>query len=144
MLLVSIASLLGVFILNLMLGIKYGFGFRHYWFFESLHFLSGFFLAMFLSNFTDSKIFIFLGIATVSFLWEIAEYLIGKVPELSINFKKAFSLKKNMNLQPKLQDTILDIILNFAGAVVFIYFIEIWIRKISIFSTFSFISHYNV
>ena len=75
---------------------------------------------MFLSNFTDSKIFIFLGIATVSFLWEIAEYLIGKVPELSINFKKAFSLKKNMNLQPKLQDTILDIILNFAGAVGFI------------------------
>ena len=122
MFLISIIILLGIFILNLMFGIKYGFGFRHYWFFDTLHFLSGFFLAMFLANFTDSKILIFVGIAAVSFLWETAEYLIGKIPKLSIGFKKAFDLKENVNLQPKWPDTILDVILNFAGAAIFVYF----------------------
>lgn len=121
MLLVSILGLSGLFILNLFFGIKYGFGFRHYWFFETLHFLSGFFMAMFLANFTYSKILIFAGIAVASFFWEIAEYLIGKIPKLSAGFKKTFDLKKNMNLQPKWQDTTLDIILNFAGAAIFMY-----------------------
>lgn len=122
MLIVSIISLIGLFVLNLVFGIKYSFGFRHYWFFETLHFLSGFFLAMFLTNFADSKILIFAGIAVVSFLWETAEYLLWKIPKLSAGFKKTFSLKKNMNIQPKWQDTILDIILNFIGAAIFVYF----------------------
>lgn len=123
MLLTSIIGLVGLFILNLMFGIKYGFGFRHYWFFETLHFLSGFFMAMFLANFTSSKILIFLGIALVSFLWETTEYLIGKIPKLSSQLKKTFDLRRNMNLRPKWQDTVLDIILNFAGAAVFVYFL---------------------
>lgn len=122
MLLISTIGLLGLFVLNLMFGIKYGFGLRHYWFFEVLHFLGGFFLAMFLANFTDLKILIFAGIAIVSFLWETAEYLLGKIPKLSAGFKKTFDLKKNINLQPKWQDTILDVILNFTGATVFVYF----------------------
>ena len=122
MFLISIIILLGIFILNLMFGIKYGFGFRHYWFFDTLHFLSGFFLAMFLANFTDSKILIFVGIAAVSFLWETAEYLIGKIPRLSVGFKETFSLGKNIDTRPKWPDTILDVILNFAGAAIFVYF----------------------
>lgn len=122
MLIISIIGLFGIFILNLIFGIKYGFGFRHYWFFETLHFLSGFFLAMFFASSTDSKILIFLGITIVSFLWETAEYLLGKNPKLLSGFKKTFNLKKNMNIQPKWQDTTLDIVLNFAGAAVFVYF----------------------
>ncbi len=122
MLPISAIVLLGLFILNLTFGIKYGFGFRHYWFFETLHFLGGFFLAMFLANFTYSKILIFIGIAIVSFLWEMAEYLLGKIPKLSAGFKKAFDLKKNVNLKPKWQDAILDVILNFSGTTVFLYF----------------------
>lgn len=123
MLIILITGLLGLFILNLAFGIKYDFGFRHYWFFEALHFLGGFFLVMLSANFTDSKILIFIVIAIVSFLWEASEYLLGKIPKLSASFKKTFSLKKNMNIQPKWQDTILDIILNFTGAAVFVYFI---------------------
>ncbi|MDO8743438.1 MAG: hypothetical protein Q7J30_02730 [Candidatus Azambacteria bacterium] len=123
MLLISVIGLLGLFALNLMLGIKYGFGFRHYWFFETLHFLGGFFMAMFLTNFTSSKILIFVSIAAASFLWEFAEYLLGKIPKLSTGFKKTFDLKKNVNIRPKWQDTVLDIILNFAGAAVFVYFV---------------------
>lgn len=80
-------------------------------------------MAMFLANFVDSKILVFIGIAIVSFLWETAEYLIGKSSKLSAGFKKTFDLKKNMNLRPKWQDTVLDVILNFAGAAVFVYFL---------------------
>lgn len=123
MFLISTISLLGIFILNLIFGIKYGFGFRHYWFFETLHFLGGFFFAMFLADFIDSKILIFVGIAIISFLWEITEYLIGKSSKLSTGFKKTFDLKKNINLRPKWQDTLLDVILNFAGATIFVYFL---------------------
>ena len=80
-------------------------------------------MAMFLANFTDLKILIFIGIAIVSFLWEFAEYLIGKIPKLSAGFKETFDLKKNLNLQPKWSDTFLDVILNFAGAAIFVYFL---------------------
>lgn len=81
-------------------------------------------MAMFLANLTDSKIFIFVGIAIVSFLWETVEYLFGKITKLSFMFKKIFDLKKSADIRPKWQDTILDIILNFAGATVFVYFIK--------------------
>ena len=80
-------------------------------------------MAMFLANFTYSKILIFVGIAIVSFLWETTEYLLGKIPKLSTGFKKALDLKKNLNLQPKWSDTFLDVILNFAGAAIFVYFL---------------------
>lgn len=80
-------------------------------------------MAMFLVNFVDSKTSIFIGIAAVSFFWEFAEYLIGKIPELSSGFKKIFSLGKNIDTRPNWKDTIFDIILNFSGAAIFIYFI---------------------
>lgn len=124
MLIGSIIVLVGLFVINIVFGMYYGFGFRHYWFFEILHFLGGFFMAMFLANFIDSKILIFIGIATVSFFWEITEYFIGKNPKLSYGFKKTFDLKRGTNLQPKWQDTFLDIILNFGGAIIFVYFIS--------------------
>lgn len=122
MLTMSILILLLLFILNLTFGIKYGFGFQHYWFFETLHFLSGFFLAMFLSGFFDSKILIFTGIAIASSIWESAEYLIEKIPKLSAGFKK-FSNAGNADLRLKWQDTLLDVILNFSGAAIFAYFV---------------------
>ena len=80
-------------------------------------------MAMFLSNFTDSKILIFIGIAIVSFFLEAAEYMLWKTPKLSAGFKKIFDLKKNADIKPKWRDTILDIILNFSGAAVFLYFL---------------------
>ena len=119
MLLLSVIGLLGLFILNLMFGMKYGFGFRHYWFPETLHFLGGFFMAMFLANFTNSKILIFVGLAAVTFLWELVEYLIPRFKKLPRYYEKTFNVKYVSN---GLGDTVLDIILNFAGAAIFMYF----------------------
>ena len=64
-----------------------------------------------------------MSIAGLLSLWETAEYLLGENQKLSVGFKKFFNLKKNMNLRPEWQDTILDIILNFAGAAVFVYLV---------------------
>ncbi|MDP3004192.1 MAG: hypothetical protein Q8N43_01655 [Candidatus Azambacteria bacterium] len=122
MLITSLLGLIIIFTANIVFGMRYGFGFRHYWFFELLHFWGGFFVAMFLANFINSYILIFVGLTIVSFLWEISEYLIGRNSKLSGGIKKTFGLKDNVNLQPKWQDTILDVILNFAGATVFVYF----------------------
>jgi hypothetical protein len=101
----SVIALGGLFLVNILFGMKLGFGFRHYWFFELEHFLGGFFVAMFLSNFTDSAVLIFIGLAAVTFLWEFAEYLIAR-------FRKTAA--------PGWKDTMLDIFLNFLGATIFI------------------------
>lgn len=121
MLLISITGLLGLFILNLTFGMKYGFGFRHYWFPETLHFLGGFFMAMFLANFLNSAILIFAGLAAVAFLWELAEYLIPRFKKAARYYEKTFNIKYVSN---GWGDTILDIILNFTGAAIFIYFVS--------------------
>ena len=71
--------------------------------------MGGFFVAMFLSNFTDSAILIFVELVAVTFLWEFAEYSIAR-------FRK--------NTAPGWKDTILDIFLNFLGAAIFILFIK--------------------
>ncbi len=101
----SIIALAGLFVLNLLFGMKLKFSYRHYWFFELEHFLGGFFVAMFLSNFVGSIIAIFSGLAIVTLVWEVTEYLIAR-------FRKSIA--------PKWKDTILDIFLNFLGAIIFI------------------------
>ncbi|MBI2446555.1 MAG: hypothetical protein HYV51_01900 [Parcubacteria group bacterium] len=120
MLLISIAGLLGLFILNLTFGMKYGFGFRHYWFPETEHFLGGFFMAMFLSNFTNSAVLIFIGLGVITFLWELMEYLIAYFKKSTDYMKKTFKIK---NVNSGWKDTIFDIFLNFSGAAIFVYFI---------------------
>src|SRR3989344_2032039 len=117
MLIFSIFGLAGLFIINIFFGMYYGFGPRHYWFFEAEHFLGGFFVAMFLSNFTDSVVSIFLGLVIVTFLWELSEYLISQFQKSANYMKKTFHLK---SVATSWKDTILDIILNFFGAAVFI------------------------
>jgi len=119
MFLISIAGLSGLFILDLTFGMKYGFGFRHYWFPELEHFLGGFFMAMFLSNFTNSTVLIFIGLAAITFLWELAEYLIARFRKSADYYEKIFKIKY---VNSGWQDTILDIFLNFFGAAIFVYF----------------------
>lgn len=116
MIILSIVVIAGLFILNLIFGMYFGFGIRHYWFFEALHFLAGFFIAMFLLEFTKSYQTIFLILVIVSFIWELSEYLLFKLSTLSKLFKKTFNFKPEY----KLDDTILDLTLNFAGATTFI------------------------
>ena len=117
MLIFSIIALAGLFVLNLLFGMKFKFGYKHYWFFELEHFLGGFFVAMFLSNFTNSVISIFIGLAVVTFLWELAEYLISRFRKSASYLKRSFHIK---NVNPKWKDTTLDIFLNFLGAIIFI------------------------
>ena len=97
----------------------YRFGYRHYWFFESLHFLGGFFVASFFSNFFNSSVWILIGLSIVVFLWESAEVLVAKIPVSARYLRKTFKQKDAM---PKLWDTVLDITLDFIGALIFIYF----------------------
>lgn len=118
MITLSLLALFFLFFLSIVVGMYYGFGFRHYWFDETLHFLGGFFVAMFLSNFINSWQVIFLGLAVISFLWEFAEYLLVKISYLSKLFRKSFHTKPEW----KLNDTLLDLFLNFSGAIVFILY----------------------
>ena len=120
MLILSIIALAGLFLANIIFGMKFGFGFRHYWFFELEHFWGGFFVAMFLSNFVNSIIIIFVGLAVVTFLWELAEYLIARFRKSTDYMKKTFTQE---NLAPNWRDTLLDIFLNFLGAAIFVYFV---------------------
>ena len=119
MFLISILGLSGLFILNLIFGMKYGFGFRHYWFPETEHFLGGFFMTMFLSNFTNSAALIFTGLAAITFLLELVEYLISRFSKSADYYEKIFKIKY---VNSGWKDTILDIFLNFFGAAIFVYF----------------------
>jgi len=113
----SIIVLVVLFLINILFGMKFGFGYRHYWFFELEHFLGGFFVAMFLSNFTSSVVFIFVSLAVITFLWELLEYLIARFRKSGNYMKKTF---KVTNINPRWKDTTLDIFLNFLGAIIFI------------------------
>lgn len=121
MLILSLIILVIIFILNITVGMYYRFGIRHYWFFETLHFLGGFFVVMFLSNFFQSTTLILTGLGTVIFLWESAEILIAKIPSFAEYVKKILKLK---DITPSWRDTILDVVLDFAGALTFIYFFK--------------------
>ncbi len=117
MLIFSIFGLVGLFIINILFGVYYGFGIRHYWFFELEHFLGGFFVAIFLSNFTNSTVLIFIGLAAITFLWEFTEYLIARRRKSADYMKKTFKVK---DVNPRWKDTMLDIFLNFLGAAIYI------------------------
>ena len=117
----SIIILAGIFILSLVVGSYYKFGVRHSWFFETMHFLGGFFVAMFFSNFTSSTYLILAYLCIVIFLWELMEILNARIPLLTKFIKKTIKLKLE-DITPKWRDTVLDIILDFAGALLFIYF----------------------
>lgn len=121
MLITSIIILAGILVLNVVVGIYYRFGVKHYWFFETLHFLGGFFVAMFLSNFFQSEILILINLGAVVFLWELAEIFIAKIPLFANYFKM---ILKQKNITPRWRDTTLDVVLDFIGAITFIYFLK--------------------
>jgi len=118
MLITSIITLFAIFILNLVVGLYYGFGTRHYWFFQTLHFLGGFFITMFFSNFSESTTLILISLGIVTVLWESMEFLIAYMPKASNYMKNKFRLK---NVSFEWKDTIFDIILNFSGAIFFFF-----------------------
>ena len=122
MLTISLFVLAVIFILNVVLGMYFKFGYRHYWFFEILHFLGGFFVVMFFSSFFQSTALILVCLGFVVFLWELVEYLVVKIPRFAMFFKKTFK-QKNVTYGGW-KDTALDIVLDFAGAGLFLYLIK--------------------
>lgn len=73
---------------------------------------------MFFSNFFQSPVMILAGVGSVIFLWEAAERLVAKIPRLAKYIKKVSGQK---NIMPGRGDTVLDVFLGLAGALVFIY-----------------------
>ncbi len=114
----SILFLAAIFILNLIFGMRCGFGYRHYWFFELMHFLGGFFVAMLFASFFDSTPFILFGLAIISAIWESAELAVAKIPRIS-GYLKRISHQKS--IMPEWKDTVFDIILNLGGGVLFLF-----------------------
>ena len=117
----SATALLGIFVLNLTVGMYYGFGVRHYWFFQTLHFLGGFFVAMFFASIFSSVSWILIGLGVISILWESVEFLIASAPALSRYVKKRFRLK---SVNYEWADALFDLALNFTGALVFLYLFQ--------------------
>lgn len=114
----SAITLLGIFILNLIVGMYYGFGVRHCWFSQILHFCGGFFVAMFFASIFSQVSWILISLGIVSILWESMEFLLAWIPTLSRYVKRRFRLK---SVDYEWADALFDIVLNFSGAILFIY-----------------------
>ena len=88
-----------------------------YWFFEAYHFFGGFLVASFLYNFFQSGTAIVIATFIAGFLWEMWELAIDKSRRL-----KNFLLKLGFKQAPvTLPDTLLDLFLDTAGALVFVW-----------------------
>lgn len=118
MLILSLTLLAVLFLLNVVVGLKLGFGLRHYWFFESLHFFGGAAVAFFLTNIFSDPFWILLGVLVVSALWELVELAVDKIPFTSTYLKRKFHLKTTA-ITPG--DTLLDLFLDMLGAAVFVW-----------------------
>lgn len=121
MLIISLVALFLIFILNLIVGVYYGFGYRHYWFFQFEHLLGGFFVASFFKSFTDSWASILIGLGIVSLVWESVEYIVAMDPSLANYIKKQLRLK---NLKYSWADSIFDLVCNYSGAVLLLYLLN--------------------
>lgn len=78
-------------------------------------------MAMFFSNFLETAAGVLIGLGTVTFLWESGEFLIAKIPTVAKYTKRKFHTR---DITPKGLDTVFDVLLNFAGATMFLYFIK--------------------
>lgn len=97
----------------------YGFGARHWWFFEMVHFIAGFLVAMFLFGLSGSRAFALWGLVIITLAWETLEYLVNALPWFGRWLDRRLGLAKTYYGG---WDTLLDIVLNFAGAGAFLYF----------------------
>ena len=115
LILFSVLALVITFILSTLvsLNMKYENG---HWLFEIFHLLAGFFVAMFFSGFTESELLIVLATMGVGIFWETLEILIHVFPKL-----RTMLFKIKFKQGPiTLADTILDLILDFSGALLFV------------------------
>lgn len=94
------------------------YGDKSYWFFELEHFLGGFFVAMFLSNFLFNSRSIIVFVVLIGILWEMGELIVNKNRKL-----KQFLINKlNYYIDREtIADIMLDLCLDFLGAATFLY-----------------------
>ena len=86
-----------------------------------MHFTGGFLAAMFLFGLFGSRSFALLGLAVITLIWEMLEYLANAAaPRFGRWLDRRLGLAKTYYSG---WDTVLDITLNFAGAAVFLYLI---------------------
>ena len=99
-----------------------GFLFEYYWISESEHLISGFALAMFYSSLVRASAKgIFVWTAVWGLIWEWFEYILSHSPFLLAILNNILLVDNYLTSWP---DTILDILLNFAGAILFILIIK--------------------
>lgn len=112
--------LLFIFALTILYGINFYVGRKFsynkvHWVFEVSHFIGGFLLAGLFSNFISSSFRIVAGVLIVGILWELWELFVDRQPRL----------RKKFNQGPiTLPDTILDLVLDLTGAIIFILFFK--------------------
>ncbi len=113
MLVISIIALVAVYFIAYAIGnTKYPYK-KVYWAFEAAHFSAGFFVAMFFSNFFSEPREIVAATFAIGALWELWEVIAWNIPSLR---KKVFKMG-GMTLP----DTILDLVLDTFGGVVFVF-----------------------
>lgn len=89
---------------------------KAYWFFEFCHFSAGFFVATFLANIFQSPTLIIFGTLSVGIIWELWEVM----RERSKYLKKLFRELKMKQEKMTWSDTVLDLALDIAGALIYV------------------------
>lgn len=117
MLIFSIFALLALYITNTYIGSHFKEK-KVYWFFELSHFLGGFLIALFLSNFSDDALNILYGVFLVGLFWEVYELTIDRSKKIR-TFLSKFGIRQSLMTLP---DTLLDLFLDMLGAFIFIKF----------------------
>ncbi len=115
---ISSLVLFAIFCINLYGLYGDGFSKKYYIVPETEHLLASFFLAMWLSCFSRSTRFILFGIIIVTGLWEGLEYYIAFAPSAATTVQDVLKIT---NVDVEVWDTVLDVFLNFIGALIFIF-----------------------
>ncbi len=94
------------------------YGNKFYWFFELAHFLGGFFITMFLSNFLLENRSIIVFVVLIGILWEAGELVVNKNRKIQQFLINKFNYYIDRETTPGI---VFDLLLDFIGAVFFLY-----------------------
>lgn len=118
-LIISIVALSALFLISTLISLKTEYKKSH-WLFEVAHLFAGFFVAMFFSGFIGSPVFILLATLATGGMWEIFELIRSRNQKLD-TFLSKLNIKQG---EITLPDTLLDLFLDLAGAILFIFLLQ--------------------
>lgn len=119
--LISLFSLLLIFIINVAGLYREGYIYQHYWISQTEHFVGGFFGAMLMNSLKFSRKFIFIGVFLGGIFWEISEYAVVFFPILQEILREVLLISRFFVYW---QDTCLDLFLNSLGTIFYISIIK--------------------